>query len=172
MTSLVSALRPEAAIVTNEIGPGSVVQTVSLSFPLWVGPFLTMAEDCNKRRGRVVGANGDLSCAEVEIVRRLRDAGWSAFWVSEFRVRRAALGLESVPGSVLPPAVRELEARIGMGKQGRPDVVAWRGDTIGYVESKGPGDKLKSTQIDWFRKAREVGASPDDLVVVTWRPRA
>ena len=41
-------------------------------------PALSMAEDCNKRGGRLTGDAGELSCAEVEIVKRLRAAGWEA----------------------------------------------------------------------------------------------
>ena len=170
MTSIVSALGAESAVVTKELGPGSV-QVVALSFRLWVGPFLGMAEDCNKRGGRVVGAEGELSCAEVEIVRRLRGAGWNAYWVSEFPCGQRRWGSERAKNTALPSGIREIEDRIGMGKAGRPDVVAWRGDTIGYIESKGPADALKPTQIEWFRRAREVGIQPDGLVLVSWKAR-
>lgn len=171
MALLAALLAPELGVTTREIGPGSVVQAVSLSFELWTGPFLGMAEDCNKRGGRVVGAAGELSCAGVEIVRRLRAAGWNAFWVSEFPCGERRWGAERAKSASLPPAVRALEAKIGMGKAGRPDVVAWHGDTIGYVESKGPSDALKPTQIEWFRRAHEAGVPAENLVLVTWRAR-
>jgi hypothetical protein len=38
-TALSARLRP----VAKAIGPGSIVQAVSLSFQLWTGPFLGMA---------------------------------------------------------------------------------------------------------------------------------
>jgi hypothetical protein len=48
--------------------------------------------------------------------------------------------------------------------------VAWCGDELLFLESKGPGDALKPSQIDWFKRAVQAGVPIDHLGVVEWRP--
>ncbi len=103
----------------------------------------------------------------MEIVKRLRRAGWDAAWVSAFRCGERRWGSYRLTPARLPPHVRDLEERIGRSPSGRPDVVAWKSERVAYIESKGPRDRLKSTQIDWFRAA--IAAETGDLAIVEWR---
>lgn len=93
-------------------------------------------EDCDKRGGRVTGDAGELSCAEVEIVKRLRRAGWDAAWVSAFGRGERRWGAYRARPSALSQWVRDFEARLGLGASGRPDVVAWTHDMLVYIEAK------------------------------------
>jgi Holliday junction resolvase len=126
-----------------------------------------MSEDCNTRGGRVVGDVGDLSCAEVEIVKRLRTAGWNAAWVQSFKCGRRTWGGYIADLVNLPPVVRGIQAVAGSAG-GHPDVLAWSGDRVVAIESKGPTDRLKESQIEWFRRAIASGVASNDIGVVQW----
>ena len=127
-----------------------------------------MAEDCNKRGGRVIGEADDLSCAEVEIVRRLRAAGWDAAWFQAWRCGRKRWGQYIRDQSELPSVVQRIQRDAGAAG-GHPDVIAWHGDRVLAIESKSPTDRLKDSQIEWFRRARSVGIAPSDTALVEWR---
>src|SRR4051794_37217309 len=122
---------------------------IRMQFTPWSGPPLGMAEDCNKRRGRVIGRDGDLSCAEVETVRRLRGGGWDAGWFNTFGCGRRRWGEYMVSESAFPHAAREIvrAVRASLGARGGvPDVVVWSRQEVGFVECKGPGDRLERQQ--------------------------
>src|SRR5215218_10439696 len=112
------ALAPDAPVSSHPLPNGNAIPVVRMEFIPWPGPPLGMAEDCNKREGRVTGEADDLSCAEVEIVRRLRRAGWDASWVSAFRCGEGPWGTYRLASSMLPDQVRDLEARVGVGNTG------------------------------------------------------
>jgi hypothetical protein len=162
------ALHPRGPIGHRVIAPGVQVPLVTLGFRPWPGPPLDMAEDCNKRGGRVTGDAGELSCPEVEIVKRLRRAGWDACWVSAFRCGERRWGVYRMGPADLPPRIRDLEARVGVGDSGRPDVVAWTDQRVLYLESKGPNDSLKPGQLAWMKRLLDRGSSSTAIVVVAW----
>ena len=164
----IAALRPVGQVGRRRISETVDLTVVPLRFSLWPGPPLGMREDCNKRGGRVIGDAGDLSCAEVEIVKRLRAGGWDAWWVQAFRCGRARWHAFISDGAELSDAVRHLQATAGSGV-GHPDVIAWRDDRVVAIESKGPGDALRPSQIEWFSRALEAGILPSDIGVVEWR---
>jgi hypothetical protein len=164
------SLLPSAAVVQRTIRDGVVVRVIPLEFQLWEGPRLTMAEDCNKRGGRVIGDRGELSCAEVEIVKRLRAAGWGAAWVQAWRCGRKSWGSYIAELADLPATVRSLQRSAGEAG-GHPDVLGWRGDRVIALESKGPSDALKASQIEWFERAIPAGIREGDIGVVQWRVR-
>jgi hypothetical protein len=163
-----AALRATGPVLHRPIAPGVEVPVVPARFPAWVGPPLGMAEDCNKRGGRVTGDAGELSCAEVEIVKRLRRAGWDAAWVSAFACGERRWGPYRLRPIQLPERVRDLEARIGLGEAGRPDVVAWMPERVLYVESKGPSDALKVHQRAWMSAAIAAGLANAEVAIVSW----
>ena len=168
MSDWIVALHPVGAVKLRVLADRVAVPVVPLSFTLWIGPPLGMEEDCNKRGGRVVGDSGELSCAEVEIVKRLRNAGWGAAWVSQFRCGERRWGKYRSMAGELPKPVRDLERRIGMGQPGRPDVVAWAGDRIVYVESKSARDRVKPTAdrlVSWRLRCRCPGRRHRDCRV-------
>jgi hypothetical protein len=167
----VASLEPEAPVRRRLTAGGAEVPVVPLTFRAWQGPRLGMAEDCNKRDGRVIGDADELSCAEVEIVKRLKAGGWEAFWVSPFKCGERRWGpYRQVPGA-LPAPVRELEALIGLGDGGRPDVVAWSGQRVLYLESKGPSDALKPTQIRWIEAISKLDTPDVAVGLVEWTKR-
>ena len=163
-------LVPTGVIHSRTVAPGLDLRVVPLLFDLWQGPNLHMQDDCNKRGGRVIGDEGELSCAEVEIVKRLRRAGWDAAWVQAFKCgrRRWSAYIQDVPD--LPDPVHHIQAEAGSAG-GHPDVLAWRGNRVIAIESKGSGDKLKHSQIDWFMRALKAGVAPRDIALVEWRVR-
>ncbi len=162
------ALAPDAPVSSHPLSNGNAIPVVRMEFIPWSGPPLGMAEDCNKRGGRVTGKADDLSCAEVEIVRRLRRAGWDAYWVSAFRCGERRWGAYRLAPNTLPAQVRDLEARVGVGDNGRPDVVAWTGQRVLYLESKGPGDRLKPGQIAWMTAMLGPGRGTAHVAIVSW----
>lgn len=130
-----------------------------------------MAEDCNKRGGRVVGSEGELSCAEVEIAKRLHAQDWEGGWFNSFggcgrgRWGEYMIGRNDLPAGAakLIDAVRAKLARSG----GVPDVIAWRRRDIVYVESKGPSDSI-GKQAEWLATALELGLDPAHFALVRW----
>jgi hypothetical protein len=164
----IAALAPIRATSTRTLPNNLEVSVIPLEFQLWDGLFLGMREDCNKRGGRVIGDEGELSCAEVEIVKRLRKAGWDAWWVQAFKCGRARWSayIRDVPN--FPDVVRRIQLSAGEGV-GHPDVIAWSGDRVVAIESKSPTDKLRESQIAWFAAALEAGVASSDIGVVEWR---
>ena len=165
----VRALDPVREPRRKSLSAGAELVVVPLEFELWDGPRLTMAEDCNKRGGRVVGDRGELSCAEVEIVKRLRASGWQAAWIQSFKCGRLTWGDYIADARDLPDAVRAIQAVAGSAG-GHPDVLAWKDDRVVAIESKGPGDALKPSRIEWFGRALGAGVGVGDIGVVEWRP--
>jgi hypothetical protein len=164
-----AALHPVGPISYRQLGSTEAnVPVVPLSFAPWIGPPLGMADDCNKRGGRIIGDASELSCAEVEIVKRLREAGWEAAWVSAFRCGERRWSSYRLAPTALPHWVRDFEARVGLTESGRPDVVAWAEDRVLYVESKGPADALKATQIAWMSIAVSAELTPATVAIVSW----
>lgn len=161
-------LHPSGPIRNSRVAPSLELAIIPLTFALWPGPPLGMAEDCNKRGGRVIGDQGDLSCAEVEIVKRLRRAGWEAAWFQAFKCGRRRWTPYIADVVELPPAVQRVQRHAG-ASGGHPDVIAWRAERVVAIESKGPADRLKAPQIQWFGRAREVGMRREDMAVVEWR---
>jgi hypothetical protein len=157
----------------HAVAPGRLaVWTVETTFELWPGPPLGMTEDCNKRGGRIVGSDGELSCAEVEITKRLRCAGWTAGWFNSFgscgrgRWGKYMIALSDLPAgaATLIALVRSRTGRTG----GVPDVIGWRGKDIVFVESKSPTDSA-TKQREWLRVAFAAGLTADQFAIVKWQ---
>jgi hypothetical protein len=135
--------------------------------------------NCRKGRGLVTGASGDMSCAEVEITRRFRRAGWDAGWLATCGRRNDAwremmFAVRNPASSVLPEPVRLLPARIAgilarHGDSGYPDVVAWQSERHPvFVELKGPGDR-GTAEAGWVASAVAAGSiALEDFLLVSW----
>ena len=163
-----SALHPLGSVATRHLAGPVSVRVVPLTLVSWSGPGVTMAEDCNKRGGRIAGDRGELSCAEVEIVKRLRAAGWEAAWVQAFRCGRQTWARYIRDWPDFPATVLRIPGEAGH-QGGHPDVIAWLGQRVIAIESKGPGDALKPSQVEWFAKALRAGIAPGDIGLVEWR---
>jgi hypothetical protein len=141
-------------------GPVRVVDGTSLrtwicevDFPPYLGPRPdSLPLDCRKRSGLVAAADQTMSCAEVEVVRRLRAAGytdagwlgtcgqgtWGAFQRPRDRIRHELEALD--PSHPL---------RVPTSGAGAPDVVSLGGPFPIFVECKG-SEPLQVNQVDWI----------------------
>jgi len=126
-----------------------------------------------KRRNVVADEHGDLSLAEVEIVKRLRQAGWEAAWLDSFgrapqRWRSWTMTLDDLADQVRSrlALIESAPANAGRAAAGRPDVAAWRGRDVVFLELKRPGDRLAPSQRDWAERALSI--SPDAYAVIDW----
>lgn len=172
----IRALRPTVSPRLERISPEADVEAwhVDVDFEEWVVPEdlaerwadrdANVAETWQKRplaAGTDSGA--PYSCGEVELVARLRNAGYSAHWMSEW------VGFPHVPHwqsycikrnefrDRLPELWRFDEAlrrgsphatRLGRSG-GHPDIVAVTSDGPVYFEYKGPGDTIRAKQALW-----------------------
>jgi hypothetical protein len=121
----------------------------------------------------VIGADGERSCAEVEIVRRLRTAGWSAFWFDSFGKapstwRRYTTTIAALP-TELATTLSAIETSAGLQRGGRWDVIAWRDGDVRFIELKGEGDSIRPNQRAWVASALRHGFQPSQFAVVDYR---
>jgi hypothetical protein len=102
----------------------------------------------------IVGDDGQRSIAEIEIVRRLRHAGWEAAWIDTFGGAPAWMRPWTDKGIGLPTPVASTVARLrsASAPEGRPwDVIAWRDDRILFLEAKRRHrDRLRPGQVAWL----------------------
>ena len=148
------------------------VRVVELALAPWAGARPdSLTDDCRKRGGLVTGATGEMSCTEVEVVRRLRAAGWEAGWVQGFPCGRARW--DRWIWQELPTRVEAINRRVqeslggrATSRSGHPDVAAMVGDRLLYVECK-VGDEPTATQARWLAAAvdRRVLAVRDYVIV-------
>jgi len=120
-----------------------------------------------------------MSCAEVEVARRFRNAGWRAGWLATCgrrndTWRELIYAVKAPLTSVLPVPVPLLPARIAgllvrHGNAGYPDVVAWQSERHPvFVELKGPDDK-GIAQASWVAAAVSAGTiALEDFLLVRW----
>jgi hypothetical protein len=155
------------------------VWTADAEFDRWRGRAPGGLEfDCRKRAGLVLGPDDSMSCAEIEVVRRVRSREWTAGWLATCGRRNdewrdLMLRVRTPKTSVLPP-VRLTPKPIGTileagGRSGFPDVVAWREPTRPiFVELKGPGDGGEN-QVPWLRSVWGRGLmSHSDFLLLQW----
>jgi hypothetical protein len=135
---------------------------------------------CGKGAALVRGPDGSLSCGEVELTRRLRNAKWlEAGWVQAWVCGRLSwqawiMPLHSETGRLRDrhglnlDQVAQFRGLSDKAVLGHPDVIAWRGDQTVFIEFKGlldPG--LKETQVQWFKAASRLGlVSAANYVIV------
>lgn len=131
----------------------------------WIDKHRNAAETWSKRPLAVgVDSGAQYSCGEIEIVARLRQAGFDAYWVSEwsgfahletwqqFCVKRSEF---SKRAPRLWRYDQELRTQSNTGARGlgstggHPDVGAITPDGFFYVEYKGPTDSIKPKQNAW-----------------------
>ncbi len=103
---------------------------------------------------QIAREDGTWTVAEIELVRRLREAGWRAGWVDTFASAPKAWAQWLVRPSALPSALRaSYEASTSAaarGRGGKPDIVAWRGETLAeatFVELNTKGRATRFAQV-------------------------
>jgi hypothetical protein len=152
------------------------VERIALRLPRWPEAEANWRISYGKYASLVLGDDGSLSCAEAEIVRRLRAAGYEAVWIDNFGAAPEHWRWASGRDASLAPAVASRHAalknhiRAATGKGGGCwDVIAWCGSELIYLESKGPGDSIKPGQRAW-RKAAATIDPAIRWVLVSWSP--
>ena len=162
---------PRAAVVVLSAG-GSTARVWSVG--LWFRSFRHPALVGLQRRERwpndygkplvmPAGRDGpaDGSCAEIEVARALRRAGWDAWWTDGYGqaparwkpwIRRPSEWND--PAREILDAVRQVRGGV---RGGVPDVIAVRGSAVVFVECKGPDDTIHESQIQWLAAAAGLG---------------
>jgi len=148
------------------------VRQLEIPLAVWTGARPdSLGDDCRKRGGLVVGSDGEMSCTEVEVVRRLRTAGWDAGWVQGFPCGRARWSRwiwQDLPARVdtTNRRVQEALGNRATSRSGHPDVAAIVGDLLVCLECK-VGDEPTATQARWLAAAvdRRVLAVRDFVVL-------
>lgn len=154
------------------------------SFPGFSDPPPDVHYCLGKRSSCLRGDEGRMSCAEVEITRALRAAGWSGGWVNTYGgdppLHWAAWTIEPhrLRGELEHKEFVEWLADPARGSGGTPDIIAVRGTQLLALECKrrsvggSYGDSVRGTQERWVREAFERGLlDPDEFAVVWWTRR-
>lgn len=160
------------------VGDASLrIWNVALDFAPWLlgvhGPLETPRD--TYRRTPLRTAAGALTIAEVELVDRLRLAGWHAGWLDSFGGAPECWRARVWDDTDLPDATHALFAAIaesvGNRWRGRPDIVAWRDgapDEVVYLHYKGSRDPVRPSQQDWVRAAFAAGLPAERYALARW----
>jgi hypothetical protein len=139
-----------------------------------------------------VGGGGEF--AELAVVRILRQEGWQAVWLDNYR-RRIVFGVDVDEGderrafvlTELPERVEALldtishrineQATVGASRApsgGRFDVLAWRNNEWAFLECKqaGTSDRFRPNQQRWLAAALSSGLPEASFWLVEWTPEA
>ena len=171
------AVRPEEATSVRVSGGMRVdVPTARLAFREWKeqAPPRTSLGAWSDTYGKplILGDDGQRSVAEIEVVRRLRHAGWEAAWIDTFSGAPAWMRPWTDRGIGLPTPVASTVARLrsASAPEGRPwDVIAWRDKRILFLEAKRRhGDRLRPGQIAWLEAAVRKRLVEVSFGIVEW----
>lgn len=115
--------------------------------------------------------DGEVLLAELVIVRRLERQGWNAVWIDNFKNKRWREMPVFGTSSDLPEDLEELLqsiTKLNGRRAGTFDVLAWKGSSIAFLESKGPGDSISDKQRTWFTSAVAAGVAEGAFGIVEW----
>jgi hypothetical protein len=173
-----SALRPiEFRLQPLLRGSDLLAWHATLDFVRWCPPSGVSKPPWRETYGKTLIAqeDGTWTVAEIELVRRLREAGWRAGWMDTFGTAPSQWSESIVKPTSLPLPLRELCEVISDtsdgSDRGRPDIVAWQGQSVAeavFVEYKGPNDRIRPGQVAWLRAALCAGMSRDQFAVGKW----
>ena len=145
----VGALHPTGPVVPRRVGDDVQLRVVPLEFELWQGP----ASE-HGRRLQQARRSGDRDRASSAVRRSRSSSGCARQDGMRRGCRRGNAAGELgryIADARIFPTVRALQAIAGSAG-GHPDVLAWKGGRVVAIESKGPTDALKASQIEWFGK--------------------
>jgi hypothetical protein len=160
--------------------PGSpaIAWYLEVKFERWSPPAGSISPSKSEtyQKTVVVGDDGNWSVAEIELVKRMRAAGWSAGWVDTFGSAPKPWHRWIVDPGELPTALRRSYNAItrdtGLSRGGgQPDIIAWKGESLEdcvLIEYKGPSDRVRAGQDDWLLSALHAVLSPDQFTVAKW----
>jgi len=178
--SWLAILRPVGECRLEPLPPGSDILAwhAILEFVPWIPPQASPKLPWSETYGKTLMAreDGSWTVAEIELVRRFREAGWQAGWVDTWgkAPRKWAYWIVTPKSLPLPlgTAYEDATNSVDPGGGGRPDIIAWRNGSLAsavFVESKGMKERVLPNQERWFREIKKAGASQDQLAIVRWR---
>ena len=154
------------------------------SFPGFSDPPPDVHYCLGKRSSCLRGEEGRMSCAEVEITKAVRAAGWTGGWVNTYGgdppLHWASWTIEphGLRGGLEHQEFVNWLADPLRGSGGTPDIIAVRGTELLALECKrrsvggSYGDSVRGTQERWVREAFERKLlTPDEFTVVWWTRR-
>jgi hypothetical protein len=184
MERIIPEMLDEMLPIIGMLRPGIVDKNLSLPitrgvFPRYQNPKPTFGKRTLGRK-MIVGDNCRPLFPELAMLAYMERRGWRGFWVDTFHRRlrmhddfgglklsEASL-LEVLPGG-LGERVKNLTARNGGRFSGCWDVLAFTATDLAFVEMKESGnDRVRQTQIDWYRAAIKIGIRPESFRVVEW----
>jgi hypothetical protein len=171
-----SVLEPVGQCLLKPLIPGNNVLAwhANLAFTRWSPPpgASKLSWSVTYGKTQIACDDGTRTVAEIELVRRLREAGWRAGWVDTFGSAPHVWNEWLVKPNSLPLPLRASYEAItraaGSTGGGKPDIVAWQGESLAdavFVEYKGPSDRVRPGQDIWFRAALRNGMSRDQFAV-------
>jgi hypothetical protein len=177
--SWLAVLRPVGECRLEPLLPGSDILAwhATLEFVPWIPPRPSSKPPRSETYGKTLmaGDDGAWTVAEIELVRRFRNAGWQAGWVDTFgnAPREWAKWLVTQESLPLPlgTSYRVISSAVDPDGGGSPDIIAWRDGSLAsavFVESKVKDDVLLN-QEKWFREAENAGVSQNQLAIARWR---
>jgi hypothetical protein len=176
--SWLAVLRPVGECHLEPVIPGSdiLVWHANLEFVPWIPPLSSPKLPWSETYGKALmaGHDGTWTVAEIELVRRFRQAGWQAGWVDTFANAPREWDKWLVTPDSLPLPLgtpyRVITNAVDPDGSGSPDVIAWREDSIAsavFIESK-MKDAIRPDQEKWFREAKNAGVSHNQCAIARW----
>lgn len=174
-----SVFIPDSIEILNIKGKECAVPKSHFFFRKWVG------EPINNTFGgkSLLDVNGYASFAELAIVSLFQKAGWEARWVCTYgHGKQNPLFMKRWKDDCLKNQencpiedvwVQNLLNRVVVANNnsfsGCWDVIAWRDDTIVFVESKRyKRDSIRQTQVQWLESGLNSGLSENNFLIVQW----
>ena len=148
-----------------QIGTHSVAKWPA-RFTQWGGMPLT-----NTYGGKaVIDWQGEPVFAELAIVRMLQSEGFDAVWIDGYGNRfRSSISEERVLPEHAKALLKTIIQSNNGKRQGCWDVLAWKGETYMFVESKRRGkDRIRGSQIQWLDAAIQAGMDVSCFRVCEW----
>ena len=121
--------------------------------------------------------------AELLVASRLRAAGWKCTWVNAYHRRfietwawDAAKPTVKQPPEHLLETLKRIAAKVASVTKlsrnlfdGVPDIMAWSGHDILFIECKRRGkDRIQQTQAEWLHAAIMIGINVMQLGIFEW----
>jgi hypothetical protein len=126
---------------------------------------------------------GEPLFAELLILRLFQETGWSGRWISTYGASHtgphfltswheggiAAQNDEPIKDPHIRGLLSEIVDGNGGVYSGCWDVIAWKGESLMFAESKRAGrDRMRATQRNWLASAIASRVSPSHFLVVEW----
>jgi hypothetical protein len=143
---------------------GRVVALVRLELPRWIGEFIGSTWGGKP----VVAWGGQPMFAELAVLERMRERGWSGVWVeTRFRAAMPPSTPVELPEeqAALLERIRERTGR----RAGAWDVLCWNGSETRFIELKrSKHDRIRPSQVAFLEAALELGVPLEAFSLVEW----